>query len=286
MMKLALIGEGIARSQSPDLHQRLGQRLGLPTEYHLVDALELADFDFKQAVMQLQQQGYRGTNVTYPFKEQAVKLATQLSEGVERVGSANTLVFEGGVIRAENTDYSGFISAYRHRFGDKAPGKVLLVGAGGVGRAVAFALGKLGADQLLILERDPSRGTDLCEDLSAQGISARGLTAEEADDLLGQLDGIVNCTPVGHLNHPGCPIDANKLQPQQWVFDAVYIPAETVLLTAAEAAGAATLSGVDLFVYQGVDAFRFFSKGQVSAVQLEAEILAVRDHFFQRLLGA
>lgn len=285
MMKLALIGEGIARSQSPDLHQRLGQRLGLPTEYHLVDALEQTDFDFKQAVSRLQQQGYRGTNVTYPFKEQAVKLANQLSEGVERVGSANTLVFEGGIIRAENTDYSGFINAYRHRFGNQVPGTVLLVGAGGVGRAVAFALGKLGADQLHILERDPLRSADLCKDLAAHGINAQGLTADEAADQLGQVDGIVNCTPVGHLNHPGCPIDVSKLQSQQWVFDAVYIPAETVLLTAARAAGAATLSGVDLFVYQGVDAFRFFSEGKVATAPLDSAIPAVRDHYFRQLLG-
>ncbi|MFY0663222.1 MAG: shikimate dehydrogenase [Natronospirillum sp.] len=283
-MKLALIGEGIAQSQSPDLHQRLGRQLGVPTQYDLIDALLQTDFDFATAVAQAKAAGYRGLNITYPFKERAVRLADDLSIGVTNVGSTNTLLFEGDRIRAENTDYSGFIRAYRLRFQTRPPGDVLLLGAGGVGRAVACALGHLGVSRLYVVERDAARGQALCNDLCAQGINARTLTPEQADGRLSEFDGVVNCTPVGHLNHPGCPVQAQRLVRNQWVFDAVYIPARTELLRAAENAGAATLSGVDLFVCQGVDAFCLFAGTAVDRAALDAEVQRLREHYLHQLL--
>lgn len=283
MMKLALVGKGIQQSQSPDLHQRLGRLLDWPTQYDLADAALLTE-SFPAIVQRLQQAGFRGVNVTYPFKEQARQLASRVSEGVQRVGSANTLLFDGNEIRAENTDYSGFISAYHNAFSTRPPGRVLLVGAGGVGRAIACALGALRVEHLAIIERDPERGEALCRDLLAQGIPADVVSAEQADQYLAEYDGVVNCTPVGHLNHPGCPVNADLLHSEQWVFDAVYIPARTLLLAAAESAGAATLSGVDLFVFQGVDAFRFFAEGRIDEVLLNAHLPAIRAHYIEQLI--
>ncbi|MEX2320710.1 MAG: shikimate dehydrogenase, partial [Saccharospirillum sp.] len=265
-MKLALIGEGIAKSQSPDLHRRLGSLVGLDTQYDLVDSLGVDDFDFPATVDRLRANGYRGSNVTFPFKEAARNLADTHSEGVQRVGSSNTLIFEDGKIHAENTDYSGFISAYRRQFANRPAGNVLLIGAGGVGRAVACALGALGVTAIYLVERDTARGEALNLDLNRQGIKTDTLSAEDAEQQMATFDGVVNCTPVGHINHPGCPIKTNQLHVRQWVFDAVYIPARTELLIAAEQRGAASLSGVDLFVFQGIDAFRFFAGDQTTTV--------------------
>lgn len=150
------------------------------------------------------------------------------------MGSSNTLIFENGKIHAENTDYSGFISAYRRQFADRPAGRVLLIGAGGVGRAVACALGALGVTSIGLVERDAARGEALNLDLNRQGIKTETLLASEAETQMASFDGIVNCTPVGHINHPGCPILTNQLHTNQWVFDAVYIPARTDLLIAAE----------------------------------------------------
>ncbi|WP_028672704.1 shikimate dehydrogenase family protein [Saccharospirillum impatiens] len=283
-MKLALIGEGIAKSQSPDLHQRLGRLVGIDTQYDLVDSLGVDGFDFPATVARLRHEGYRGTNVTFPFKEAAKNLADTLSEGVQRVGSSNTLVFENGRIHAQNTDYSGFISAYRRQFADRPAGSVLLIGAGGVGRAVACALGALGVTRLFLVEREQSRGESLSRDLNAQGIATQTLTADEAESRMTQFDGVVNCTPVGHINHPGCPIRTDRLNDRQWVFDAVYIPARTDLLMAAEQHGAAALSGVDLFVFQGIDAFRFFASNQTPTTTIDAQVTSVRDHYFKQLV--
>ncbi|WP_127557348.1 shikimate dehydrogenase family protein [Saccharospirillum alexandrii] len=283
-MKLALIGEGIAKSQSPDLHRRLGSLVGLDTQYDLVDSLGVNGFDFPATVARLQAEGYRGSNVTFPFKEAARNLADTLSEGVQRVGSSNTLIFEGGKIHAENTDYSGFISAYQRQFANRPAGRVLLVGAGGVGRAVACALGALGVTSIGLVERDATRGEALSLDLNRQGINTETLSASEAKRRMASFDGIVNCTPVGHINHPGCPIKTDHVHDQQWVFDAVYIPARTELLIAAEECGAATLSGVDLFVFQGIDAFRFFAGSQATTAAIDAQVSSVRDHYFRQLV--
>lgn len=285
-LTLGLIGEGIGQSKSPDLHQRLGRLVGIDTRYQLIDALELPGFDFAATVQRVRDTGYRGVNVTFPFKEAALRLADRAGEGAKRVGSANTLLFEDGGIRAENTDYTGFVSAYRHNFGNRPVGRVLLVGAGGVGRAVACGLGELGVEELLIAERDAERGEALAAHLNSLGIVARFVSAAEGQAALTLCSGLVNCTPVGHRNHPGCPVDPTPLRADHWVFDAVYIPAHTELLKAATLAGSAVLSGVDLFAFQGIDAYRFFSEGQVDPALLAEASQGIRDHYYQQLVLA
>lgn len=286
MIKLGLVGEGIAKSQSPDLHERLGASLDLPVRYDLVDSLGVEGFDFPSAIQTLREKGYRGTNVTFPFKEKAAELADIRGEGVRRVGTANTLLFDAEGLRAENTDYTGFISAYRHSFGDQPAGDVLLIGAGGVGRAVACALGELAASCIYILERDTARGENLSRDLNAMGITSECITPEQAQRELPTWQGVVNCTPIGHINHPGCPIGTVGLGAQHWVFDAVYIPAHTELLNAAYQAGAKTLSGVDLFVFQGIDAFRFFTADHIGNEQIDAHVIPLRTHYIKQLVSS
>lgn len=285
MIKLGLVGEGIAKSQSPDLHERLGASLGLPVRYDLLDSLGVEGFDFPSAIQTLRDEGYRGTNVTFPFKEKAAELADIRGEGVRRVGTANTLLFDADGLRAANTDYTGFISAYRHSFGDQPAGDVLLVGAGGVGRAVACALGELAVSCIHILERDSVRAESLSRDLNAMGITAECITPEQAQQTLPHWQGVVNCSPIGHINHPGCPIDTAELSTQHWVFDAVYIPAHTELLNAAHQAGAKTLSGVDLFVFQGVDAFRFFTAECIGSEQIDPHVIPLRTHYIEQLVS-
>ncbi|MGY0551748.1 shikimate dehydrogenase family protein [Vreelandella sp. 2A-K22] len=285
MIKLGLVGEGIAKSQSPDLHERLGASLGEPVRYDLVDSRGATDFDFSSAIRRLRDEGYRGTNVTFPFKEKAAQLADIRGEGVRRVGTANTLLFDAEGLRAENTDYTGFISAYRHSFGSQPAGEVLLIGAGGVGRAVACALGELAVSHINILEHDTARAESLSRDLNAMGIKATCITPEQAQQELPHWRGVVNCSPIGHINHPGCPIDTAGLGAQHWVFDAVYIPAHTELLNAAHQAGAKTLSGVDLFVFQGVDAFRFFTADCIASEQIDPHVIPLRTHYIEQLVA-
>lgn len=284
-MKLGLIGEGIGQSQSPDLHRRLGTLADLPTSYELFDARGQSDFDFFAQVRQLKEQGYRGCNVTYPFKQRALDLADSIGEGARKVGSSNTLIFEADGIRAENTDYTGFVRAYQQTFPDRPAGEVLMIGAGGVGRAVACALGELGITRLNLLDLDFERAQALCEELIQLGIPAQAVSQDDIPSLLPSCQGLVNCSPVGHIHHPGCPVARELLHDGLWLFDAVYVPARTELIQAAENLGLPVLTGVDLFVYQGLNAYRFFADSEQVDHVLDDNAQAIREYYFERLLG-
>lgn len=249
-MKLGLIGKAIMNSSSPDLHVRLGQLTGIPTTYDLFDANEQPIESLAKQVDKVIAAGYRGVNVTFPWKETAAGLATRPSVGAKMVGAANTLVFENGEIIAENTDFTGFMSGFRATLGERKPGRVLLMGTGGVGKAVAFGLGQLGANEVVLMDLDDAKSRQLAKELQQQGFTASSITAAQLAATVPHCDGLVNCTPIGHEKSPGCPLPAELVQAHHWVFDAVYVPAVTEFISAAKHAGAAVVSGVSLFVYQ------------------------------------
>ena len=179
--------------------------------------------------------------------------------GHERIGSYNTLTFKNGVIRGANTDFSGFMRGYRFRRGKLAPGKVLMAGAGGVGRAIAFGLGELGASEIALHDINAEQSQSLCTTLVDAGFNARVVAPEQLSDAIENADGLVNCTAIGMYSHPGNLFAPNLLGKQQWVFDAVYTPLDTEFIVAARSAGLQCISGFDLWIYQGLDAFKIFT---------------------------
>ncbi|MBY5985616.1 shikimate dehydrogenase [Halomonas sp. DP5Y7-2] len=283
-MKLGLIGKGIANSSSPDLHARLGSLAGIDVSYDLfdVDARPIASLEDK--VRALIDEGYRGVNVTYPFKEQALALADDISVGARRVGATNTLVFEGGRIIADNTDFSGFMSGYRATLGERPPGRVLLVGTGGVGKAAAFAVAELGATDVRLADLDAARAEALASELRHAGFTAQAVDAATLGEQAAQCDGLINCTPIGHEKSPGCPLDPSVLRPDHWIFDAVYVPAVTEFVAAARQAGAGVMSGVSLFVFQGVDAFKRFCEDEHQRAAADEQAASLFAHYRRELL--
>ena len=283
-MKLGLIGKAIMNSSSPDLHVRLGQLTGIPTTYDLFDANEQPIESLESQVEKVIAAGYRGVNVTFPWKEAAVKLATRSSPGARMVGAANTLVFENGDIIAENTDFTGFMSGFRATLGERKPGRVLLMGTGGVGKAVAFGLGQLGASEVILMDLDDAKSHQLAKELQQQGFTASTIAPAQLAETVPLCDGLVNCTPIGHEKSPGCPLPAELVEARHWIFDAVYVPAVTEFIAAAKQVGAAVVSGVSLFVFQGVDAFKFFCEDDAkreAAAQQSATLFA---HYRRQLL--
>ncbi len=283
-MKTGLIGRGISQSRAPELHQMLAGKLKLNYEYQLHDALANNFIDFQTTLDHLKSAGYRGVNVTYPFKELALRYADTASAGAKRLGASNTLLF-GDQIHAENTDYSGFIKAYRSNFGETEAGRVLLIGGGGVGKAVAFALSELGVKKIYLSEINTQKGESLVTQLCDFGIKAQLVNAEEIFGLIEQVDGILNCSNIGHHNSPGCPIPAQYIHSKHWVFDAVYIPAKTELITRATAVSARVLSGVELFLFQGFDAFEYFAGAGEKPTLIAPFIPEIRNHYL-RILNA
>jgi shikimate dehydrogenase len=271
-IKIGLIGHAISQSQSPALHKMLGEIYGFDIQYDLIEPEHNTLECFNETVGRMRSEGYVATNVTFPFKQLATHFVTNSDQAVEMVGSTNTMRIGAEAIDATNTDFSGFVKGYQIRRGDKSAGDVLMLGAGGVGRAVAFGLTKLNAKKIYVYDLSAAGAESLVEALVAAGADAEAILADEIPKIAKEVDGLVNCTPIGHLKSPGNPLDAALFGCQSWAFDAVYVPLDTEFLKASHTAGLDLVSGFDLFFYQGIDAFQFF-------VQKEVDPALAREQF-------
>ena len=272
-VQLGLIGDNIARSRSPRLHEVAGDLIGLAVRYDRLIPKDL-DQGFEAVFETAKEGGYRGLNITYPYKERVVPLVTIPDPRVARLGAVNTVVFGPDGPTGHNTDWSGFMAAYRRARGETAPGHVAIVGAGGVGKAIAFGLAELGAVQLRLVERDLGKAEALAEQLRASATdTAISVTGDIAEGCAG-ADGIVNCTPVGMVGHDGTPVPRELLKGAAWAFDAVYTPPDTQFLTDAAAQGLAVISGEELFFYQGLHAFSFFHRRDIDEARLRDAMIS------------
>ncbi|MFD2261904.1 shikimate dehydrogenase family protein [Lacibacterium aquatile] len=258
VVRLGLIGGNIAASKSPMLHRTAGSMCGLTITYELLIPAERGQ-SFDQVFDSCRDEGFRGVNVTYPFKEQAVGRVTLDNPDVEAVGACNTVIFEAPTPRGFNTDNSGFVAAFRENFGIAKPGHVAMAGAGGVGKATASALGRLGARSLAIYDSDAARAQALADRVRSHFPSMMLILAGSVEEAMDGADGLVNCTPLGMEGVPGSAFPDGKLRQGVWAFDAVYTPVETLFVQAARRAGLHVMTGYELFLHQGIDAFRIFT---------------------------
>ncbi len=271
-LRLGLIGDNIARSKSPLLHKLAGQMCGIEVSYEALIPADLnLDFD---AVFELcHRNGYRGINITYPYQDKVVSKLAVDDQTVRSIGACNTVVFDGMPPLGLNTDYTGFIDAYRGIFGAAFPGVVALIGTGGAGRAVAFALAQLGATDLRLFDLNKASAEKLARTISSAGNEIEVDVAASIGDAVTGADGLVNCTPLGMVGHSGTAIPAALIRGQSWAFDAVYTPVETEFLANSRAAGLSIMSGYELFLHQGINAFRIFTGCEVDPVALRAALL-------------
>jgi len=269
--RLGLIGDNIADSRSPRLHELAGRLLGRPTTYDRLVPPTLG-LDFDAVFDKARAEGYRGLNVTYPYKERVIARVTVDEPLVARLGACNTVVFDAAGPRGYNTDWSGFKAAYRHGLGDTPTGAVCMIGAGGVGKAVAFGLIDLGMQDLRLVERDLPKAEALAEALraAAPGLAVT-VTADPATGARGAA-GLVNCTPVGMVGHAGTPLPRAHMTGATWAFDAVYTPVDTRFLQDAAAEGLKVLSGYELYFYQGLHAITIFHGVDMDEATLRAAL--------------
>ena len=270
-IRLGLIGDNIAASKAPALHRMASGQCDLPLSYNLLAPANLGR-TFEEVLRQCRDTGYRGVNITYPYKERVVAYLQVDDPAIQAIGACNTVLFGAGRPRGFNTDHSGFMAAYRKIFRDAPPGRVALVGAGGVGRAIAFALLRLGASELRLFDLDRQKSIVLAQAICSAHVGAHIQVAETIETAVGNADGLVNATPLGMAGIGGCPIPQELIGGQRWAFDAVYTPVDTPFLLAADAAGLTTMSGYELFLYQGIDAFRIFTGFQVEERRLREQL--------------
>jgi shikimate dehydrogenase len=253
---VGLIGAGIGTSLSPALHERAAQRLGLRYFYELVDIdrIGVTPADVGDLLTAARQLGFRGLNITHPCKQEVVKYLDDLAPEAVEVGAVNTVVFENGRSVGHNTDRYGFGTNLARALPDAVLGRVLQVGAGGAGAAVASAMVRAGARQLLLADADPQRARALADRLDVEAVSL-----DAVPGLLADVDGLINATPVGMEGHPGVPVDAGALRSRTWVADVIYRPLETELIRTARSRGCPVIPGGGMVVYQAVEAFRLFT---------------------------
>jgi len=256
-MLVGLLGANIGGSLSPALHEDAAAAAGMAGHYHLMDVDGPRPRTLPELLAAVRTAGFAGVNVTFPFKEAVIPLLDAVSAEAAEIGAVNTVVFDpAGRSTGHNTDRSGFRAAFIEAFGaDAVRGKpVLQLGAGGAGRAVAFALRDLGVSSLRLYDRDTRRADKLCADL---GGSCEVLDVPEP--AAASVAGIVNATPVGMVGHDGLPLAPEVVRADQFVADVIYTPLETGFVKAAKARGARTMGGGGMCVHQAVRAFELFT---------------------------
>lgn len=260
-----LIGAPIAQSASPAMHERAADALGIRCHYQLIEVAG-ADQGRLQALLDgVKNVGFAGVNVTFPYKEAVVPLLDELSDGAHAIGAVNTVVVRQGRLVGYNTDATGFERAVGNLVTTSRRGPVALIGAGGVGKAIAFALANLGVAELAIFDSNRAKASQLAAQLRGR-LPVR--IAENVEDALQRAVGVINATPVGMLPDRGSPIPDALLRRDLWVADAVYTPLWTPLLLAAKARGCAIMTGRDLAVYQAADAFELFTGLKPSTAEM------------------
>ncbi|MBT9385671.1 shikimate dehydrogenase [Pseudooceanicola sp. CBS1P-1] len=270
---LGLIGDNIAASRSPRLHELAGEQNGKLVHYNRLVPHELGE-SWDEIFDGLAAKGYRGTNVTYPYKEKVVAKLTIDDPLVRAIGAVNTAIFEAGGPKGHNTDHTGFIAAYSRVRGEANPGVTLMIGTGGVGRAVAFGLLALGAPEIRLVDLDKSKAEALAADLRGAGKPTEITVWDSAEEAAQGASGLINCTPVGMVGKGGTPLAAAFMAGSTWAFDAVYTPVDTQFLTEASANGLDIISGWELFFYQGVHAWKLFTGLPLDEDKLRQDLLS------------
>lgn len=256
-----LIGHGIQASLTPAMHEREGDEQGLRSQYKLIDlhALGLGVEALPELLQAAERMGFTGLNITHPCKQAVIPLLDELSPDAAALGAVNTVLLRDGKRIGHNTDWSGYAEAFRRNMEGVALDRVVQLGAGGAGAAVAHALLTMGVGQLTIQDMDPARAQALAASLSERFGAGRAVACANLPAAMAAADGLVHCTPTGMAAHPGLPLPAELLRPALWVSEIVYFPLETELLRTARALGCRTLSGGGMAVFQAVQAFRLFT---------------------------
>jgi shikimate dehydrogenase len=273
---VGLVGSGIGPSLSPALHEREADRQGLRYVYRLIDIDTLgvgpeAVGDLVRAARDL---GFDGLNITHPCKQLVIGHLDELAPGAEALGAVNTVVFEGGRAVGHNTDVTGFAASFARGLPDAPLERVVQLGAGGAGAAVAHATLTLGAGQVTVVDAIPDRAADLAASLNRHFGEGRAAAAtpDALPALLARTDGLVHATPMGMAAHPGLPFPAQLLHPGLWIAEVVYRPLETELLRTARALGCAILDGGGMAVFQAADAFRLFTGREPDSARMLRDI--------------
>jgi len=270
-----LIGRGIQHSLTPAMQEREAQEHGIRLHYQLVDLAGADKVELPEVVAVMRAIGFDGFNVTLPYKQAILPLLDDLSEEARAIGAVNTVVNVDGRLVGYNTDGSGWTWGFRRALPDADLARVVLLGSGGAGSAVADAVLRLGAGRLTVVDIDPVRSDALAARLSARYGAGRVAAGADIAAALEDATGLIHATPTGMSSMPGMPLPEHLLRPSLWVSEVVYIPLETALLKAARARGCPTADGGGMAVGQAIGAFRLFTGQEPDPARMNAHFRAM-----------
>lgn len=272
-----LIGAGIQASRTPALHEHEGDAQGIRYLYRLIDLdqLGVTSDALPELLDAAQRLGFTGLNITFPCKQAIIPLLDELSPEARGIGAVNTVVFADGKRIGHNTDCLGFAEGLRRGLPNAARERVVQMGAGGAGAAVAHALLQEGVQQLTIFDVEPARAAELAASLNASFGAGRAQAGSDLPAAMAEAQGLVNTTPVGMAKLPGMPLPAELLRADLWVAEIIYFPLETELLRTARALGCQTLDGSKMAVFQAVKAFELFTGHEADADRMLAHFASM-----------
>ncbi|PWJ56100.1 shikimate dehydrogenase [Quadrisphaera granulorum] len=275
VVQLGLVGQGIGASLTPAMQEREGRWNGLDLHYGLLDAdrLGISAADLPALLLWARRLGYAGLNITHPFKQAVVALLEEVSQDAADLGAVNTVIFRDGRAVGANTDWSGYGRAFRAALPEAVHDRAVLVGAGGAGSAVGYALLHAGAEHVAVVDADRERAAACVSRLAARFGQDRISASDDLPAALAGADGVVNATPLGMHGHPGSSVPAELLHERLWVSDVVYFPLETELVSNARARGCRVLPGGGMAVGQAVGAFELFTGLAADAGRVEQHFL-------------
>lgn len=252
-----VFGDPIRHSRSPIMLNRAFQEAGINAVYA---AFHVRPDELGDAVRGIRALGYRGINVTIPHKVEVMQYLDEIDEGARIVGAVNTIVNESGKLIGYNTDGIGYVRSLKEETGIELKGKsVLLLGAGGAARGVAYALAKEGAGRIYIANRTKERALELADTISSY-TQAIGLGMDELGHVVDEVEFVLNTTSAGmHPHVDELPLPLELLRSHHLVSDLIYNPRITRFLREAEARGARIHGGLGMFIYQGAFAFEYWT---------------------------
>jgi shikimate dehydrogenase len=261
----SIIGYPLAHALSPVIHNAAFAAMGLDARY---EAWETPPDAVGAAVERFRgREDCLGMNVTVPHKQAVMQYLDEIEDTAKAIGAVNTVQKRNGHLIGHNTDHSGYMRSLLEA-GCPVKGKsVLIIGYGGVERAIAYAFAEAGVASIAIAGRRPEGITEALVQLRATSPFPMNLDAVEEGErelrmAVQAADIVVNCTPIGMLhagNEGTSPVPGDMLQPGQWVSDAVYNPLETELLRLAGERGAHPVDGLGMLIYQAADAIKIWT---------------------------
>jgi len=266
----AIIGDPVERSLSPAMHNAAFKALGLDCRYIAIQVPKGTLVDVVKAIRKLRITGF---NVTHPHKVEIVRLLDGLDDSAKLVGAVNTVKAERGKLTGYNTDGAGAVLALKRGAGKLAGRRVVLLGAGGAARAIAFSLAKAGA-KLTLANRTASKARRLAAEIKRKlgvEVAVASIKKRALTDAIKRADLLVNATTIGMAPNVNETLaTAGMMHRKLVVNDIVYEPLETKLLREAKRAGARTVNGLGMLVNQGALALEIWTGKRAPVKVMEA----------------